>query len=171
MRNPRVILAAAVAVLAALVVVLLVVLGGGGDSDDGGTVVGAATGTATATAPAPQSNLLPVPAHKAQVKLKLERAQTTGYEELLVSLPDERMNTLGTNANAPTVLLTCRDRRGRQTVRSEHPWPLIVEEGYPPHIHQPALTKVLDTVRSCRLEGRGIDFSGSIKGRLPRLEQ
>jgi hypothetical protein len=168
MRNPRVILAAAVAAVAALVVVLVVVLGGG-DPDGGGTVAGPAVGTATA--PDPGSDLLPVPAHKAKVKLKLERAQTTGYEELLVSLPDERMNTLKANANAPTVLLTCRDRRGRQTVRSEHPWPLIVEEGYPPHIHQPALTKVLDTVRSCRLEGRGIDFSGRVEGRLPRLRQ
>ena len=171
MRNPRVLLAAAVAAIAALVVVLVVVLGGG-DSDDGGTPAGAANATATAPAPggaAPE--LLPVPAQKARVELQLERAEGPGYEELLVSLPDERMNTPETNANAPTAQLTCVDRRGKQTVSAEHPWPLVVEEGFPPHIHQPALPKVLDTVRRCRLQGRGIDFSGSVKGRLPRLPQ
>ena len=68
-------------------------------------------------------------------------------------------------------MLTCVDRGGKQTVRAEHPWPLVVEEGFPPHTHQPALPKVLDTVRRCRLQGRGIDFSGSVKGRLPRLPQ
>jgi hypothetical protein len=171
MRNPRVMLAAAVAVVAALVVVLVVVLGGG-DSDGDGTVAGAANGTATAPPAAPAGpELLPVPAEKAHVKLKLERAEGPGYEELLVSLPDERMNTPETNANAPTAVLTCVDRTGRQTVRGEHPWPLVVEEGYPPHIHQPALAKVLNTVRRCRLRGRGIDFAGSVKGRLPRLRQ
>jgi hypothetical protein len=170
MRNPRVLLAAAVAGVAALVVVLVVVLGGG-DSGGDGTVAGAANGTATTPAGATAPKLLPVPAEKARVKLKLERAQGPGYEELLVSLPDERMNTPETNANAPTALLTCVDRSGRRTVHGEHPWPLVVEEGYPPHIHQPALPKVLDTVRRCRLQGRGIDFSGSVKNRLPRLPQ
>jgi hypothetical protein len=171
MRNPRVMLAAAVAAVAALVVILVVVLGGG-DSDDGGTPAGAANSTATAPpADAPALKLLPVPAEKARVELKLERAEGPGYEELLVSLPDERMNTPETNANAPTAQLTCVDRSGKQTVRAEHPWPLVVEEGFPPHIHQPALPKVLNSVRRCRLEGRGIDFSGSVKNRLPRLPQ
>jgi hypothetical protein len=171
MRNPRILLAAAVAAVAALVMVLVVVLGGG-DSDDGGARAGAANSTATAPpADAPALELLPVPAEKARVELKLERAEGAGYEELLVSLPDERMNTPETNANAPTAQLTCVDRGGKQTVRAEHPWPLVVEEGFPPHIHQPALPKVLNTVRRCRREGRGIDFSGSVKNRLPRLPQ
>jgi len=167
MRNPRVILAA-VAAVGCVVVVLLVALGGR-DSGDRGTVAGGPT--TTVTEPGAESGLPPVPARKARAGLTLERADGPGYEELLVSLPDERMNTAETNAGATMVLLTCDDRSGRQTLLQEHAWPLVVEEGFPPHVHRPARPNVLDTLRSCRLEGRGIDFSGRVEGRLPRLDQ
>ncbi len=153
-------------------VVLIVVLAGGGGSEGGTpaaqTIASEAPAT-TATTPAPK--LLPVPARKATAKLRLQRAESNGYEELLVSLPDERLNTLQTNAGEPFVLLLCADRDGRQLVRQRWDYPLVVEQGFPPHIHQPALPKVLDGVRSCRLRGRGIAFAGAVRGRVPRLAQ
>jgi len=85
-----------------------------------------------------------------------------------VSLPNERLNNLETSGGSRTVFLTCTARDGRTIVSSRWPWPLIVEEGFPPHIHQPAIAKTLEDVQACRLKGNGIDFSGSVRGRLPR---
>ncbi len=101
-------------------------------------------------------------------ELTLERVQLEpGDEELIVSLPDERLNNLQTTGGATSVLLTCIDEDGRVSVRERHPWPLVVEAGYPPHVHQPARPELLDSLRRCRLTGRGIDFVGSVR-RLPR---
>lgn len=109
------------------------------------------------------------PAH---ARLKLERAMQpqSGYEEVLVSLPNQRLNNLGTNRGAKSVLLRCFDEQGRVTIRQRWPWPLLVEYGYPPHIHQPAVAKVLDRLRSCRLTGEGVDFVGRVSGPLPRFK-
>ncbi len=45
---------------------------------------------------------------------------------------------------------------------------LLEEPGFPPHIHQPAPPEVLNSVRSCRLTGTGIDFTDAVSGRPPR---
>ncbi|HWC27147.1 MAG TPA: hypothetical protein VG474_11240, partial [Solirubrobacteraceae bacterium] len=96
--------------------------------------------------------------------LTLERTQLEpDEEELIVSLPNERLNTLQTTRGATSVLLTCVDEDGRVSVRQRHPWPLVVEAGYPPHIHQPATPELLDSLRRCRLTGRGIAFVGSVR--------
>ena len=109
------------------------------------------------------------PAH---VNLTLERAvqPEAGYEEVIVSLPNQRLNNLGTTGGAKSVLLRCFAKNGRMTIHQRHPWPLVVEPGYPPHIHQPALAKVLDTLGRCRLTGPGVDFAGRVAGRLPPIK-
>ncbi len=110
------------------------------------------------------------PAGVARASLKLERAvlPETGRPELLVSLPEERLNTLATTGGRTSVLLRCVDRGGAVTVRQRHPWPLLEEVGYPPHVHQPALPKVLAALGGCRMVGNRIDFAGRVpRGGLP----
>lgn len=147
MPNARIVLAGAVALAAATALVIVVAAGSG---DEGRSER---------------------PLRVQHATLTLERAQhPAGYEELVVSLPDERLNTPATTGGATSVLLTCVDRQDRVTIRRRHRWPLLVEAGYPPHVHQPASPEVLDGLGSCRLTGRGIDFAGRVTGRLPALE-
>ncbi|MDQ3659952.1 MAG: hypothetical protein M3454_02605 [Actinomycetota bacterium] len=96
-----------------------------------------------------------------RARLTLERSvlPTTGQPELLVSLPDERLNTLETTGGETSVLLQCVDDAGEVAVRRRHDWPLVEEAGFPPHIHQVARGRLLDRVRTCRLVGEGLDFS------------
>ena len=148
MPNARILVAVAVGVAA--VAGLVIVLAGGSDGDDNGADAPVRTQRATLT---------------------LERAEhPAGYEELIVSLPDERLNTPETTGGKTSVLLTCADDRGRVTIRQPQPWPLQIEAGFPPHAHQPAKPEVLDSLRRCSLTGQGIDFEGSVSGRLPMLE-
>ena len=151
MGNARVWLAAAV--LAGAPVVAVVVLAAGGSGGGGPSGGGAQERTATV---------------HGRLTLEQAIAPDTGGRELLVSLQDRRLNTLDTTGGATSVLLRCVDKSGEQTVRQEWTWPLIEEPSYPPHIHQPALPKVLRSLRSCRLTGDGIDFVGLPRGRLPR---
>ena len=147
MPNARILVAAAVGVAA--VAGLVIVLAGGSDGDD------------AAEAPLPTQ----------RATLTLERAEhPAGYEELIVSLPDERLNTPETTGGETSVLLTCTDDRGRVTIRQRQPWPLQIEAGFAPHAHQPAKPEVLDSLRRCTLTGKGIDFEGRVSGRLPMLE-
>lgn len=155
MGNPRVLIAAAV-LLTALVAVAAVVLLAGGSEDDTEGPVRAAT-----------------PLRTVRSELTLERAvvPTTGRpEELLVSLPDQRLNTLATTGGETSVLLRCVDKGGAATLSQKVAWPLLEEVGFPPHIHQPIRPQVLDGVRGCRLTGPGIDFSGRVSGRVPSAQ-
>ena len=159
MRNPRVLIAAAV--LAVLVVVAVVAFVAGGS--DGGTD---RAGPAEAERPAE-------PARTVRSALTLERAvlPTTGQpEELVVSLPEERLNVPETTGGEPTVLLRCVDEEGAENLRQTVSWPLLEEPGFPPHIHQAIRPDVLDGVRGCRLTGPGIDFGGRVPGRVPSAE-
>ena len=103
------------------------------------------------------------PDRAVRAELTLERAgpPTTAQPELLVSLPDARLNNLRTSGGETSVLLRCVDKAGRVTIRQNHEWPLLEELGFAPHVHQPATPEVLDSLRSCRLTGNGIDFAGS----------
>jgi len=132
--NPRVRLAILVLLVAGVGLGVLVTAGSGGDAPDA-----------------------PV---RAELTLKRTVLPTTGQPELLVSLPDERLNTLETTDGETSVLLRCVDDAGEVAIRQRHDWPLVEEAGYPPHIHQPERVQVLDRVRACRLVGNGLDFSG-----------
>ena len=147
MPNARILVAGAAG--AAAVAALVIVLAGGSDGDD-----------------RPEA-----PLRTQRAELTLERAEhPAGYEELIVSLRDERLNTPATAGGATSVLLTCVDDRGRVTIRERQPWPLQIEPGYPPHAHQPVKPEILDSLRRCRLTARGIEFEGRVSGRLPVLE-
>ena len=159
MAHPRILLAGGVALTP--VVVGIVLATSGTDGSD-------------RTRPArPAAGEAPVqrPVRTVRAKLTLERAEVQpDYDELLVSLPDERLNSLETSGGATSVSLTCVGREGEISVRQRHPWPLVVEEGYPPHIHQPARPDTLAGLRRCRLTGPGIDFVGRVGRRLARSE-
>jgi hypothetical protein len=99
---------------------------------------------------------------RAQLIIERSVLPTTGQPELLVSLPDQRLNSLETTGGETGVLLGCADEAGAVTIRQQHEWPLLEEEGFPPHVHQPAAAQQLDSVRSCRLTGNGIDFAGHL---------
>ena len=141
MRNPRVLVAVAVAVVAVVVVAIVLATGGSDEPE-------------AAKPPA-------APVRTVRGPITLERVVLRpGAEELVVSLPDEQLNTPQTTGGATSVLLRCVDEAGSEAIRQRHPWPLEVEYGYPPHVHQPAKARVLAELRSCRLTGPGIDFAG-----------
>lgn len=150
MRNPRVLIAGGV-VLASVAVggVALSLGGGSGGGDD-------------------RDRALPV----ARAKLTLERFTPPGAAgpELLVSLSVPRLNTLAVTGGARTVTLRCVDAEGRTAITRPADWPLLEETGYAPHIHQPAIPRLLDSIRACRLTGPGIDFEGRVAGRAPAAQ-
>ena len=113
------------------------------------------------------------PVRTVRSALTLERVvlPTTGQpEELVVSLPEQRLNVPETTGGETTVLLRCVDEGGAEKLRQMVGWPLLEEPGYPPHIHQPIRPDVLESVRSCRLTGTGIDFEGRVPGRVPMAQ-
>ena len=148
MPNTRILVAVAVGLAAVAGLVIVLAAGSGGEDD-----------------------AADAPVRTQRATLTLERAEhPAGYEELIVSLPDERLNTPETTGGETSVLLTCADDRGRVTIRQPQPWPLQIEPGFPPHAHQPAKEEVLDSLRRCTLTAQGIDFEGRVSGRLPMLE-
>ena len=149
MKGPRLLIAAGVALVVVVVAVVALTAGG---SDDGGDE----------------------PPRMVRSKLTLEQfvQPDTGAAELLITLPDKRLNSPDTTGGEKSVLLRCADERGREAIRTKTMWPLLEEYGYPlPHIHQLARQRVIDTIRSCRLTGTGIDFTGRVSGRPPRAAQ
>jgi hypothetical protein len=146
MKHPRVVLGAVVLVVALAVGAVVVLVAG--DSEGGGDK--------------------PV---RAQLTLQRSVRPDTGQAELLVSLPEERLNTLDTTGGETSVLLRCFDQPGAQTLRQQTEWPLLEEVGFPPHIHQPVPPQVLDRIRGCRLTGNGINFAGRVTGRAPSVTQ
>ena len=157
-KNPRVLLAAGIVVVAAVLAVLLLP-GGGGDSERAGD------GSPARTAPAPLLRVV-----CATLTLEQAKRADTGKPELLVSLPDARLNTLALTGGESHVSPTCLDRGGEPAVLARVAWPLVEEPGYRPHIHEPAGQELLDRIESCRLEGPGMDFEGRVRGRLPVAE-
>ncbi len=160
MRNPRVLVA--VAVLAVLGLVAGVAFMAGGSQDDTDPTVGAG-------GPPPPAK----PVRTVRSELTLERfvLPTTGQpEELVVSLPEQRLNVLETTGGETEVLLRCVDKGGTEKLRQMVAWPLLEETGLPPHTHQAIRPDVLDAVRGCRLTGPGIDFEGRVPGRVPSGE-
>ena len=147
MRNPRVLIA--VGALTAVVAVGVVALAlGGSDDDEGGDTV--------------------------RARLTLERFEQpgSGTPELLVSLPDKKLNVPETTDGETSVLLRCVDSGGAVRLRRPTGWPLLEELGYPlPHIHQPASPAVLRSIRACRLTGPGMNLAGRVPGRLPPAAQ
>ena len=143
-KNPRMLLAAGV-VIAGIVLGIVFLPGAGGGSDD------------------------EKPRRVTRASLTLERsvAPATGQQELLVSLPGPQLNTPQMTGGASVVWLRCTDSRGMVAVRRPVDWPLIEEVGYPPHIHQPAGRKLLNSIRRCKLTGPGIDFSAVVPGPVP----
>jgi hypothetical protein len=145
LRNPRALLAAGILVVA---VVAGVVLVPGGASDPGG------------------DGDRPLHVERAPLTLEAFTRPDTGERELLVSLAVPRLNSRDVTGGAPLVWLRCLDRRGATAIRRPIDWPLIEEPGFPPHIHQPASRRLLESIRSCRLTGPGMDFEGRVSGRL-----
>lgn len=141
--RPRILITAGVLLVA--LVVAVVILGAGGNGEG------------------PRKAVRTV-----RAQLTLERAvqPETGQPELIVSLPERRLNTLETSHGATSVLLRCVDRRGAETIRQRHDWPLQEEVGFSPHVHQPAGPRVLNGVRGCRITGRGVDFTARERGRV-----
>lgn len=149
MRSPRALLAAGVvAVTVVAGVVLLTVVGGDwGDDSEG-------------------------PQRPVRAALTLEQFDRpdTGERELLVSLSAPRLNTLEVTGGERVVLLRCSDDTGATIIRRPSAWPLLEEDGFLPHVHQPARRQQLDSIRACTLTGPGIDFEGRVAGRLPRAK-
>lgn len=74
------------------------------------------------------------------------------------------------NNGESVVTLRCVDSSGATAVDRSVEWPLPEEEGFAPHIHEPAEEPVLDSIRGCTLKGAGIDFSAATSGPLPAPE-
>ena len=148
LKNPRVLLAGGVVVLAVVLGVVLLAVGGG-SSDDKDTQ-----------------------ARVTRATLTLERAlrPDTAGQELLVSIPGPELNTPEINNGEPAVSLQCLDASGEPVVRRRVDWPLVEEQGFPPHIHHPAAERTLDSIRRCTLTGPGIDFRAALSGALPPAE-
>lgn len=145
MRNPRILVAVGVLLVAVAVVVVLVAGGSGEDTDR------------------------PLRTTRAQLTLESAVQPESGYPELIVSLPEQRLNTLATSGGARSVLLRCVDKRGDQTIRQKHGWPLQEEVGFFPHVHQPIQPQVLRDLGGCRMTGNGIQFTAQVNGRVPTL--
>lgn len=88
------------------------------------------------------------PRHPVRAELRLEQFMRldSGERELLVSLAAPQLNTLAVTGGERVVLLRCVDSAGAPLVRRPTQWPLLEEEGFLPHIHQPASRKQLDSV-------------------------
>lgn len=143
MKNPRLLLAAAVVIVAVVLGVVLLP-GAGEDADDE-----------------------PLPVTRATLTLERADLPDAAGEELLVSLPGPELNTAEINHGATVAWLRCVDGRGATVVRRQVQWPLIEEEGFPPHIHHPAAPRTLSSLRRCTLTGPGIAFSAVTPRPLP----
>lgn len=149
MRTPRTLLAAGVAAAAVIGCVVLLTVTGGDSDDEGGEPRGAV---------------------RAALQLEQFTRLDTGERELLVSLSAPHLNTLETTGGERVVLLRCVDGAGATVIRRPTEWPLLEEEGFLPHIHQPASREQLDSIRACTVTGPGVDFEGRVEGRLPLAE-
>lgn len=148
-RNPRVLFAAG-AVAAAAVAGGALALTTGGDGASGGD-----------GAQAPQRVV------RAELMLEQARIGDSAERELIVSLKSPELNRLEVNGGQSSVALRCVDLDGAEAVRTNVPWPLLEEAGFPPHTHQPVHPRVVGRIRSCRMRGPGVDFAGSVPGRPP----
>ena len=85
-------------------------------------------------------------------RMTLERGLSpTGLGEVLVTVTGKAEAA----PRATDVKFRCLDRRGRQVTAGRHPWPLQKDGQEPvPHIHQPASSRELGQIVSCRLGTR-----------------
>jgi hypothetical protein len=148
-RNPRVLLAIAVGAVAVVAIVLGVWLTAGSGGDE--------------------TSAEKAPPRVVRGALTLEEFQRPddGQRELLVSLPGPQYNRPDLVRGTPVVLLRCFDRTGNVVTRISYDWPLVEEFGFAPHIHRPADARTLRSIRRCSLTAPGIDFAGTVSGRLP----
>lgn len=148
MRNPRVLFAAGVVLAAGGAGVLALSLGGVSGDDE-----------------------VDRPPRVVRAQLTLERfvVPDATDPELLVSLSVPRLNTTDVTGGARTVTLRCLDASGATALTRPADWPLLEEAGFPPHIHQPANRRLLDSIRTCRLTGPGIVFEGRLPDPEPAL--
>jgi hypothetical protein len=102
--------------------------------------------------------------------LIVERAiGPSGAPELLVSLGDEELNTLGMTNGATFVRVECVGRDGQVVVDGRHRWPFTGEVSFDsPHAHQPASRKQLRQADRCRLRGTHARLEADVEGALPR---
>ena len=89
---------------------------------------------------------------------------TQGAGELVVSLPDEELNTPETSDGELTVGLECLDAEGEVLFRVEHRFPFTdTDEGTQlPHIHQPVSREQFVAAETCRLDGTDPALEGSV---------
>lgn len=149
-RNPRVLLAAGAVAAAAVAGGALALTTSGDDGASGGD-----------RERAPQRVV------RAELMLEQARIGDSAERELIVSLKSPDLNRLEVNGGEPSVALRCVDLNGAEAVRTNVPWPLLEEAGFPPHTHQPVHPRVVGRIRSCRMRGPGVDFAGSVPGRPP----
>lgn len=111
----------------------------------------------------------PAEAPTVRSTLTLERfpSPSPKVQDLVVSLTDARLNTPQTARGKTSVLLTCLAAGGDEAVRRQVPWPLVVEAGFLPHVHELLRPGELDRIRSCRLTAAGLELSGRVTGKLP----
>lgn len=112
----------------------------------------------------------PLPVVRAKLTLERLGPPDSAAPELLVSLSVPRLNTAEVTGGARTVTLRCFDAEGKIAITRPADWPLLEEPGFPPHIHQPGIPRLLSSVRVCRLTGPGIDFEGRVPGPAPAAQ-
>jgi hypothetical protein len=100
--------------------------------------------------------------------LMVERFKSvTGAPELLISLGDEELNTLGTTGGKKTVRVECRGRDGQAVLDARQKWPFIKERGYEyPHAHQAASSEQVQRADRCTVRGTRVRLEAEVEGAL-----
>jgi hypothetical protein len=90
-----------------------------------------------------------------------------GAPELIVSLPEEELNTLKTTEGKRTVHLRCIGRQGQAVLDATPKWPFITEAGYEyPHVHQAATAEQVQRADNCRLRADDLNLEADVEGAL-----
>ncbi len=97
--------------------------------------------------------------------LIVERATSpTGAPELIVSLAEDDLNTLGTTNGKRTVRVECLSREGQVVLQARQRWPFGNEPGYEyPHAHQAASSEELHRAARCRLQGAHVRLEADVR--------
>jgi hypothetical protein len=90
-----------------------------------------------------------------------------GMPELLVSLGDDKLNTLDTTNGKKMVRVVCVGDEGQVVIDGEQKWPFVDEAGFDyPHAHQAASRDQLQQAESCRLRGTRVQLEADVEGSL-----
>jgi hypothetical protein len=99
-------------------------------------------------------------------ELRIETLRAGGGDpELVVSLPDDDLNTLETSGGKPSVTFECLDASGAVELRVEHLFPFTDTDGgvQPPHVHQRLSRRQLSAIERCRLEDTTPPLQGPVE--------